>query len=85
MEISISCDFFLRIQCHYKNYILIYAYIYLNIYVYHRQQNSLYQQSCQILRKEFLTLSRFMLWCPQIKDHSSIIGCQPIIKIKIFL
>ena len=47
--------------------------------MYHRQQNNLYHQRWQILRKEFLALSRFMLYypfLPQIEDFPSIKGCE---------
>ena len=43
--------------------------------VYHRQQNTLYLQSWQILRSEFIASSTRL---PQIKDLPSIIGCEPI-------
>ena len=49
--------------------------------MYHRQQNTRYPQRWQILLREFLTLSRFMICYPrllQIKDLLSIIGCEPI-------
>ena len=49
--------------------------------MYHRQQNTRYPHRWQILLREFLTLSRFMICYPrllQIKDLLSIIGCEPI-------
>ena len=54
----------------------------LAIHWYHLQQNTLYPQRGQILRREFLVLSRFML-CSRsrlahIKDLPSTIGCEPI-------
>ena len=49
--------------------------------MYLRQQNNLYPQRGQILRRQFLALSRFMLCKPgllQIEDFTSIKGCEPI-------
>ena len=48
---------------------------------YHWQQYTLYHKMWQILRREFLALSRFMLCrpcLPQIKDLPTIIDCELI-------
>ena len=50
-------------------------------HMYHQQQNTLYHQRWQILRRELFALSWFILCWPRllpIKDLPSIVGCEPI-------
>ena len=44
----------------------MYNMLYTDFVTYHRQQNILYPQRWQILRREFLALSRFMLCYPRL-------------------